>query len=205
MPDDDARVLSSGNLTEFFRESLQQALAHQHIEVEAHTEHYVVNMLTLFARAERLYADLPAGRRMPPLAPLLAAALDAPSQMEREQRLQQLGDVSLFFAGFCAHGFARRLVDVDYHIALGGQAYGSLADSVQRGPRRALARVFAELAAKFQPLVDALGEISDSARQWSPRDVLRLYEIWQKTGSVRAQHLLRGLGVLPAKTSFAIQ
>ncbi|MFT3906215.1 MAG: hypothetical protein QM718_07930 [Steroidobacteraceae bacterium] len=205
MPDDDAKVLSFGNLTEFFRESLQQALAHQHIEVEAHTEHYVVNLLTLFARAERLYADLPAGRRMPPLAPLLAAALNASTQVEREQRLQQLGDISLFFAGFFADGFARRLVDVDYHIALGGRAYGSLADSVQRGPRRALARVFAELAAKFQPLVDALGEISDLARHGSPRDVLRLYEIWQKTGSARALHLLRALGVLPTRTSFSTQ
>ena len=40
-------------------------------------------------------------------------------------------------------------------------------------------------------VVDAVGEIADSARVWSPKDVLRLYEVWLKTGSPRAQALLR--------------
>ena len=70
-----------------------------------------------------------------------------------------------------------------------------------RGPRRALCSVFGELARKFQPVVDALGEISDSARVWSEKDVLRLYELWLKTGSRRAQGLLRQLGVAPAPVS----
>ena len=58
-----------------------------------------------------------------------------------------------------------------------------------------LCRVFGELAAKFQPIVDALGEISDAAKRYSQADVLRLYEVWLKTGSNRARGLLRQLGV----------
>jgi hypothetical protein len=54
-------------------------------------------------------------------------------------------------------------------------------------------RTFAELA--FQPLVDALWEISDAARVYSQADVLRLYEIWLKTGSGRARRLLGDLKV----------
>jgi hypothetical protein len=191
----DGRVVAVSNLTEYFRQELHGALAHQRVAVEDQTEHYVVNMLTLFARSEQLHAGMPEGRRMAPLAQLLATALEAPTSLEREQSLQRLGDVSLFMAGFFAHGFARRLVDVDYHIAMGGRAYGTLADNLSHGPRRVLSAVFAELAAKFQPLVDALGEISDSARIWSQRDVLRLYEIWLKTGSSRARRLLGELGV----------
>jgi hypothetical protein len=61
-----------------------------------------------------------------------------------------------------------------------------------------LAQVYAELAAKFQPLVDALGEISDAARTYTQRDVLRLYEIWLRTGSARARGLLSQLGVTAA-------
>jgi hypothetical protein len=61
-----------------------------------------------------------------------------------------------------------------------------------------LAAVYGELAAKFQPLVDALGEISDAARTYSQGDVLRLYEIWLRTGSARARGLLAQLGVAPA-------
>ena len=188
-------VVPVTSLPEFFRDALQGALAHQHIAVEDQTEQYVVNLLTLYARSEQLFEQTPEGVRLRPLAHMLAAALEAPSVPERERGLQRLGDVSLFVAGFFAHGFARRLVDVDYHVAMGGRAYGTLAQSLAAGRRRVLAQVFAELAAKFQPLVDALWEISDAARVYSQADVLRLYEIWLKTGSVRARRLLRDLKV----------
>lgn len=188
-------VMAVTNLAEYFRDALQGALAHQHVAVEGQTEQYVVNMLTLFSRAEHLYEGIPSGPRMPPLTALFTAALEAPTASERERGLQRLGDVSLFIAGFFAHGFARRLVDIDYHIAMGGRAYGTLATALGRGRRRALAQVYAELAAKFQPLVDALGEISDTARTYTQRDVLRLYEIWLRTGSARARGLMSELGV----------
>jgi hypothetical protein len=191
-------VLAVTSLTEYFRDALQGALAHQHLSVEDQTEQYVVNMLTLFARAEHLYEGLPSGSRMPPLVNLFANAAEAHTALERERALQRLGDISLFIAGFFAHGFARRLVDIDYHIAMGGRAYGTLADALARGPRRALSAVYGELAAKFQPLVDALGEISDAARTYTQADVLRLYEIWLRTGSARARGLLSQLGVAPA-------
>ena len=78
---------------------------------------------------------------------------------------------------------------------MGGRAYGVLAGAMTRGPRRALGPVFGELAAKFQPLVDALNEIAETAYRHSDRDILRLYEIWLKTGSTRARRLLQRLGV----------
>ncbi len=132
---------------------------------------------------------------------MLAHAADARSPAERDATLQRLGDVSLFVAGFFAHGFERRLVDVDYHVAMGGRAYSTLASANVSGPRRALNGVFGELARKFQSVVDAIGEISDSARVWSSKDVLRLYELWLKTGSPRAQGLLQQLGVAPVPVS----
>jgi len=191
-------VLAVTSLTEYFRDALQGALAHQHLSVEDQTEQYVVNMLTLFARAEHLYDGVPSGPKMPPLVNLFANAVEAHTAVERERALQRLGDISLFIAGFFAHGFARRLVDIDYHIAMGGSAYGTLAGALSRGPRRVLAAVYAELAAKFQPLVDALGEISDAARTYTQADVLRLYEIWLRTGSARARGLLSQLAVTAA-------
>ena len=192
------RVVPVNNLVEYFRDELHTALAHQHVAIDEHTAHYVVNMLTLFSRAETLHAGQRKGQRWAPLALMLAAARDAPTPAERDHLLQRMGDISLFMAGFFAHGFARRLVDIDYHIAMGGRAYATLAGTLTQGPKRALGSVFAELADKFQPLVDALGEISDSARAWSQSDILRLYEIWLKTGSERARHLLSDLGVAAA-------
>jgi hypothetical protein len=194
----DPQVLPVANLREYFRDALDAALTHQHVAVEAQTQHYVVNLLTLFARSEALYDQTPDGARIKPLVVMLTEALQAPTEHERQAALQRMGDVSLFIAGFFAPSFARKIIDIDYHIAMGGRAYGTLAHSLGRGRRAVLGTVFAELAGKFQPMVDALNEISETAYRHSQRDVLRLYELWLKTGSERARRLLQGLGVTAA-------
>jgi hypothetical protein len=192
------KLVAVGNLQEFFRDALHSAMSHQRLAVQDHTEHYVVNLLTLFSRTDAFYERTPHGIRLKPLVVMLSEALEAPSVNERNRALQRLGDVSLFIAGFFAGSFARKLVDIDYHIAMGGRAYGSLAEFMSRGRGQALAGVFGELAEKFQRLVDALNEVSEMAHTHTDRDILRLYEIWLKTGSRRAQALLRKLGVEPA-------
>jgi hypothetical protein len=81
---------------------------------------------------------------------------------------------------------------------MGGNAYSSLADTLQRSVSgRCIAAIYAQLARKFQPLVDALNEVSEMSHQHSDADILRLYEIWMKTGSPRAHGLLKQLGVQP--------
>lgn len=186
------------NLREFFRDSLHEALVRQRSSVDDHTEAYVVNLLTMFSRSEALFDPTPVGPRLRPLALMLADAAAATSHENRSRMLQRLGDVSLFVAGFFSQGFAHRLVDVDYHIAMGGRAYGTLAETCREGARgRALAGVFAELADKFQRVVDALNDVSEMAHTHDHRDVMRQYEIWLKTGSPRAAGILRRLGVDP--------
>jgi hypothetical protein len=192
------RVVRVSNLQEFFRDHLHEALERQHLAVEHQTEHYVVNLLTLFARSDALYEQTPSGPRLKPLITMLTEALEAPSTGDRHRGLQRLGDVSLFIAGFFAHSFARKLVDIDYHVAMGGCAYSALAAGLGRGRSRALAQVFAELAEKFQPLVDALNDVSETSHHHTDQDVLRLYEVWLKTGSRRSYQILRRLGVRPA-------
>ena len=93
-----------------------------------------------------------------------------------------------------------RLIDIDYHIAMGGNAYSSLADTMQRSASgRSIAAIYAQLAQKFQRLVDALNEVSEMSYCHTDADILRLYEIWMKTGSARAHGLLNRLGVQPVK------
>ena len=112
--------------------------------------------------------------------------------------------VALFVAGFFARSFARKLIDVDYHIAMGGNAYSSLADTLPRTlSGRCVAAVYAQLAQKFQGLVDALNEVSDMSHRYTDADILRLYEMWMKTGSPRARGLLRQLGVQPVTAAGA--
>jgi hypothetical protein len=195
-------VVAVTSLREFFRDAFHAASEHQHLDIDEQAEAYVVNLLTMFSRAEALYEQTADGLRIRPLAHMLADALDAPSALARQRSLQRLGDVSLFVAGFFARSFARKLVDIDYHIAMGGNAYSSLADTMQRTMSgRTIAGIYAELARKFQPLVDALNEVSEMSYRHTDADLLRLYEIWLKTGSRRAHGLLQQLGVQPVMTA----
>jgi hypothetical protein len=188
------------SLQEFFKDSVEAAMARQGVAAGDHTAFYVVNLLTLFARYDALYERGEPGPGLQPLALLLAAAADSPDLTTRNALLRRVGDTSLFVAGFLGDGFARKLVDLDYYINMGGAAYGRLHDNV-RGTRdgRAFGTVFAELAEKFRDFVDVLAEIRDSGKD-APIDVLRLYEVWLKTGSRRAARQLREHGLTPNAT-----
>jgi hypothetical protein len=191
-------VLAVHDLRDFFRESIDDAIANQGVQVDAHTTHYVVNLLTLFSRSEDLYEDSGEVYGLKPLALMLLDATEARNAAERSASLQRIGDVALFVAGFFADGLAHRLVDLDYYIQMGGTAYGSLSDEIRGTARgRALADVYEELARKFQLVVDLLNEVRDGAQHGSDLDVLRTYEVWLKTGSQRAAGLLRQHGVIP--------
>jgi hypothetical protein len=190
------RIVRTANVQEFFRDSLDAAIARQNLAADDHTVHYVVNLLVLYTRADELYDDLPPARRLPPLAGLFAAAAEARSERERYLALRRLGDLALFMAGFFPDALARKPVDVDYYIRMGGSAYGTLASAAPGGVRqRAFATVFEELAGKFGAFVEAIGEIADLGRRYTPRDILRLYERWLATGSERARQRLDQLGV----------
>lgn len=192
------RVMRVRNLQDYFRTSIDDVVARQQVDLDPHAAHYVVNMLTLFSRSDELYEDDGECYGLRPLALMLADAADAPTIEHRNQLLQRIGDVALFVAGFFAESLASRAVDVDYYINMGGNAYGSLSEEV-RGTFRgnAIAGVYRELAIKFHLLVDVLNEVREGPCAGSGRDLVRLYELWRKTGSRRAERLLREQGVVP--------
>ncbi|MGI9303398.1 MAG: hypothetical protein ACR2RB_11935 [Gammaproteobacteria bacterium] len=184
-------VIANANVREFFHESIGAAMTNQGIEADDHTVYYVVNLLTGFTRA-----DYQRGWHRRPLAFLLKQAIECDSTGESNQALKRLGDVALFVSGFFANSLNRKLVDVDYYIAMGGNAYGSLSERVRGTSRgQVFSDIFSELAAKFQDFVDVLGEVSEQACSESDRDILRLYERWRRTGSKRAERQLRELGI----------
>jgi len=191
-------VMAVRDLRDFFRESMNSAIASQGVDVDEHATHYVVNLLTLFSRSDELYESHGEIYGLKPLALMLADAAEASSAVERNASLQRIGDVALFIAGFFADSLQYRLVDLDYYIHMGGTAYGSLSDEIRGTTRgRALADVYRELAYKFQIVVDLLNEIRDGVRHSSDIDLLRTYEVWLRTGSRRAARLLRQHGVTP--------
>lgn len=191
-------VLAVQNLQDYFRTSIDEVIARQGVDVDPHAAHYVVNLLTLYSRADQFYESDGECYGVRPLALMLADAADAETTEQRNSVLQRIGDVALFVAGFFADSLARKAVDIDYYIHMGGNAYSSLSDEVRGTVRgNTFAHIYRELAMKFQVLVDVLNEMSESSRSNADLDLRRTHEVWRKTGSRRAERLLREQGVVP--------
>jgi len=190
------------NVAEYFKDSLHSALSRQKVKAGEDTVFYVVNLLAWCVRAENLFPQTADGVGQQPLALTYAEAVEAKTQVEREAALRRLGDVALIVAGLFAASFSRKLVDVDYYIAMGGSAYGFLSEQASGSVRsRTFGAIFGELSAKFQSFVDALAEVGDNTPMCSQNDVLRLYEIWLRTGSAYAAERLRKQGIEPARAA----
>jgi hypothetical protein len=174
---------------EYFKGLVEAALEHQRIASSEHATFYLVSLLAGFVCPDR--SD---GRPLldEPLAMRLSRALHTGGIRQREG-LRQVGDVSLFISGFFSDSLARKLVDVDYYITLGGYAYGSLA----RRDEDACADIFAELAEKFVAYVDVVAEVSERTSMNTNAELLRLYEKWLRTGSRRNGELLVERGIVP--------
>lgn len=195
-------VLTSRSVEDFFQGALQSALDNQCIAAEPHTVQYVVNVLSAFSRSDRLYEKTEDGYGLKPLAILYAEASFSANAAERNHSLQRLGDVALFVAGLFSNSLNRKLVDVDYYVAMGGAAYGQLSSAMSgAGRRAALSPVFDELSHKFQDFVDALAEVGEDANFNNDSDLLRTYELWLRTGSVRAARQLQRAGIAPSESN----
>ena len=195
-------VIVDADLRSHFHDQLDSALSKQALVVEQATNVYLVNLLMLFVDTRELFEDSEDGRHLKPLAMHYADAVNAENVTEKSVALKKLGDVALFISGLFAGSLNRKLVDVDYYIAMGGSAYGCLHDISNSHARPQHHHgLFAELAENFAKLVDVLGEVGDSCNLSSNTDVLRLYEIWLQTGSKRAYNKLLRLGLSPVQNA----
>lgn len=172
---------------EYFKELVDSAMLHQRVAAGEMTSFYLVNLLAGF-----IHLETPAPDDDEALGVRLVKALQAGGTAQRTG-LRRVGDLSLFISGFFSDSLNRSLVDVDYYIALGERAYGSLA----RASGDQFSDVFDELAEKFSGFVDVLGEVSERTSLTSNTDLLRLYERWVRTKSRRSGDLLAARGIVP--------
>lgn len=183
--------------TDFFKARITEALDNQKVAIHPNTEFYLVDLLTRFISSDNLFTvDENGARRQEVLALLFGAAMSSPSAGEKQRGLRRLGDVSLYTAGFFQDSLARKIVDVDYYIGMGRNAYGSLAAD---GRDALFQTVFSELARQFHRFVDVLGEVSAADGAKDSKDILRQYDLWLKTRSERAEKKLKQAGIIPNK------
>ncbi len=185
-------ILVSPSAKAWFKDAVSEVLALRRLAVRQETEHYLVELLTGFVSAERLYVEQPDGsREEEPLALILLRAMAA-ERRERAAQLQRLGDTSLFVSGFFGDSLARGAVGAGYYRSMGERAYGALAEA-ERGAARA--ELFDELSRRFDAFVDCFAEIAELSDLESNRGLVRLFERWQLTRSERVAEKLRARGV----------
>ena len=179
-------VTLAASVDEFFHEVVTDALTAVDLEASEPASWYLVGLLGEFTRAR--LTDEPLGIKL---------AQPGEDPADRMRNLKQVGDTSLYVAGFFAESLTRSLVDVDYYVGLGQNAYAQLARTFGTG--RSLAEVYEELAAKFPKFVDVLAAVRKRvsiAELNATTDVSRLYEIWLRTRDEWIERKLRAAGVL---------
>ncbi|HET9621447.1 MAG TPA: hypothetical protein VFP84_08785 [Kofleriaceae bacterium] len=182
-------------MDEFFHEVVTDALSAVDLDASEPAGWYLVGLLGEFTTAR--LSDEPLGLK-------LAAASHQPGH--RVQTLKEVGDTSLYVAGFFAESLNRSLIDVDYYVGLGQNAYSQLARSL--GARRSLSEVYEELAAKFPQFVDVLAAVRKRvtlAELNASSDIGRLYDIWLRTRDAWVEQKLKDAGVIVSTGSKVIQ
>jgi len=179
------RIAQHKSLNDYFHQEVRVALFRQNIQTTEHVEYYLVNLLAVFAQ-ELNQVDSP-------LAILFLDSMNTPDAPKRYRQLKQLGDFALLVSGYFSDSLKRKLVDIDYYIGLGSNAYQALSSiSINIS---AFQQTFEELGDQFPRYVDVLSEISENSGMQNNSDLLRLYEKYLKTGSERLKTKLQEAGI----------
>lgn len=188
-------VTLASSVDAFFHEVVSDALSAVDLDASEPAGWYLVGLLGEFT-TQRLTDE--------PLGVVLATAPDHPG--ERMRTLKQVGDTSLYVAGFFAESLTRSLIDVEYYVGLGQSAYTQLARSL--GTRKSIGEVYEELAAKFPRFVDVLAQVRkrvNIAELNATSDIGRLYDIWLRTRDEWVEKKLKQAGLLVDPGSKVIQ
>lgn len=144
------------DLTDFFREQVDDAKRSLEIGLEPEAEHYVVILLVRTAeRADETPLDRP-------LVLQWKDAIEEVDVARRFMRFRGMGDSALLTGGMFPESHEARGVTETYICGLGRRAYAEAARNAPSGLRRA--GVFDALAATFDEMVRVLLELRERAR-----------------------------------------
>lgn len=191
-----SEIVEAANVESFFHESVSDSISSQNLDVCDETVVYLTHLLTRYVRSDQLFEQDEEGMQLKPLAVLYCNAAGARDLQARRDYLRKLGDLALFISGWFAHNLERRRVGVRYYVQMGECAYEWLSECRTATVRdRVFAQIFQDLAAHFSEMRDVISEIHMSVETRTDSDLLGLYELWQRSGSVRAAEMLRSEGI----------
>lgn len=155
---------------------------------------YLVDLLVYYVPTSNLFDvfDSSGKRSKETLAEMFLKANSA-DNLERIELLKKLADRSLYISGFFGDSLQKQLVDIDYYADMGCSAYDALAESVREDT---LAKVYRVFAKRFFDFVEVLSFISSASKLQNEENIMRLYEVYAKTGSDLAREKLMAKGLI---------
>src|SRR5262249_23929219 len=149
---------------QFFADRIDQASARLKFSPLPASKIYLAELLQHFMFAENLSHET--------LAEVYLKAQNSPLPMKVDL-LKRLGDSSSYISGFFGDSHARKLMDIDYYVGMGGVAYGALSSTASTEDASLM---YNEFSTRFSGFVDVLTYISQDSRVQSNGDLLRLYD-----------------------------
>ena len=174
---------------DFFAGELRKAMHRHKVSAEPHAFEYLVSLLVKSIHSSNFFQTNESGKYEDTVLYELYISYTQASLEEKRNLLQRMGDICLLISGYFSESIQRKVVDLDYYFGMGGGAYSELA-KVHPNPYR-------ELSEKFRPFSNVLGEMSERTGLQSNKDLLRIYERWQATGSDRLRDILTEHGIAP--------
>lgn len=172
-----SRLILEPNAKAVWHRVVTEAARRAECPLDEQRESYLVFLLMRYLRRPELVRSI--------LGLKFLQGLLSDGQMRRE-RLQEVGDQCLIFAGLFPEQAERRRVQLSYFINLGRSAYGNLAGAPQGGG----AELFYALARTFVMLTDVLRAVRQQD-ETPTITALQAAELSLETDSTLAQRTLR--------------
>lgn len=191
---------------EYFREKVHKAATQLNVQIDDHVEFYLVTLLCDFIDPTKISAEHAGDFDIfdQPLAFMIQKALESPPSA-RLKMFKAIGDSSLYVAGYFQDYFNRKAFDLSYYISVGANAYTHVSTLMREGRREDHFPVmYEEMAGNFEKLVDVVAEISDSHGNNDNKNILAIYDRWNRVKSERLRRILEKQGIHPIPTNFKI-
>ncbi|WP_045857768.1 hypothetical protein [Teredinibacter purpureus] len=177
-------TISQTNLKEYFYDGINRESKDLLPPLSEEALHYLAQLLIHFSESKHLFQIKNDTLSLPTLALLYEEAYKAKTVSQRNSIIKQLGDSSLFIGALFFESFAKRGVNKDYFIGMGGLNHGGR-------------NIFNELANSFPKLLQVVANVCAVELNYKVEDIFSLLERWQQSKNATLRKQLNSIGIIP--------